>query len=103
MTTKYLNEICSLVEDGNVVIQIFLTDENCLYFVPNKFSQLLDSANSTPLNVLQGFNITQWLEKTAGTDKNLMLQSFVNYVQNANVMRVEFPQAIKYIKYAPYN
>lgn len=99
----YQKSIEYLVSLNYTVVQLFPFGErdSAFYYIANQFTP----STSTPIediryNQLTGVNITDFLINTSSIDKFAFKSKLDELMKNADTVRIEFPQNIRWIKYA---
>lgn len=98
----YQKTIEFIVSLGYPVLQVFpLNDGNAYYFLVHKF--LVAQRTSTDdiqFNQVVGMNITDLVKNNAAVDNRVFEHRFNEYVAKAEVIRAEFPNTVRWFKFA---
>lgn len=102
----YQKAIETIVAEGYSVIQIFPLSNgeqaaSAYYFLTHKFI----SAQRTPTDDIQfnqiiGINITDLVRNNSTLDKGLFLKRLNQYINEVNIIRVEFSNNVRWFKFA---
>ena len=99
----YINQkiIESLVDEGHVILQVFVNDDECLYFSVLDFTESFSStAGAVEFNSVRGVNITDFIKNHGGNPNTVIVKSkFNEYILNADVIRCEFSKYVKWFKW----
>jgi hypothetical protein len=85
---------------GYTVVEIFpIGDSTALYYIVHKFIPATSSTvEDIQYNQLVGINITDLLINNSSFDKTAFEHRISTYIQDANVVRLEFPNAMRWLK-----
>ena len=92
-----------IVIEGWTVLQICGLYKEDVFFAVNKFEEsYFNSAESIDYNLLEGVNITEFLNKNVNLYRNKveLLNNLQKFVDDSVIIRVEFSKNIKWCKYA---
>lgn len=91
-----------VVSLGYSVIQVFpLSDENAYYFLVHKFTTAQrTSTDDIQFNQLIGINITDLIRNNAAVDNRIFEHKLNEYLTAAQVIRMEFPNNVRWFKFA---
>lgn len=102
----YQKAIETIVNEGYSVIQIFPLSAGeqvatAYYFLAHKFIP----AQRTPTDDIQynqviGINITDLVNKNATLDRTGFIHRLNQYIEESDVIRVEFPNNVRWLKFA---
>ena len=97
----YQKAIESLIEEGHTILQVFNKDGSCFYFSVLDFQESFTSpTNSVDFNTVRGINITDFMRTQGGNMNAINIKSkFLEYIQNANVVRCEFSKDVSWMKW----
>lgn len=101
----YQQVIEEIVSEGYVVLQIFpFNDSNACYYSVHQFT----ASQTTPTddiqyNQLVGVNITKFLEQNSFLNRNEFFRKFESMIssEETRVIRLEFPNTMRWFKFAP--
>lgn len=96
----------TIVKEGYSVVQIFPLSSGeqaatAYYFLIHKFTP----AQRTPTDDIQynqivGINITDLISNNSTLDKHLFIHRLNQYIDESDVIRVEFPNNVRWLKFA---
>lgn len=102
----YQKAIETIVSEGYSVIQIFPISSGeqssaAYYFLVHKFAP----AQKTPTDDIQynqivGINITDLVNNNSSLDKTLFIHRLNQCLKDSDVIRVEFPNNVRWLKFA---
>ena len=102
----YQKAIETIVKEGYSVIQIFPLSSGeqaatAYYYLAHKFTP----AQRTPTddiqyNQLVGINITDLVSHNSTLDKHLFIHRLNQCIEESDVVRVEFPNNVRWLKFA---
>ena len=98
---KYQKAIETLVNNGNVIVQIINPDNSAFYFATYKFEESFTSGSQgVEFNLLEGINITDFMRVNASQiNQTNLLAKFDEVLRNSPVIRCEFSKYIRWYKW----
>lgn len=98
---RYQKAIETLVNNGNVIVQIINPDNSAFYFSVYKFEESYTcGTGGVEFNLLEGINITDFMRVNASqVNQTNLLAKFDEVLRNSPVIRCEFSKHIRWYKW----
>jgi hypothetical protein len=101
----YQKAIEVMLSLGHTILQVFpLNDTTAYYFAVHQFNPSMTTpTDDIQFNQVVGINITDFVRNNVLVDRNSFVFKFEQLISdpNTDVVRMEFPNTVRWFKFAP--